>query len=749
MNSEHEIYEYVREAFLRVERGFRTSDRVAVEMATGTGKSCVIELLIQAHENDRILFLTSGVPLLKDFQEKVKAYGPVPYLMTGIYPSFKAEKKVRIKGTSTYDTVAYKELDWLILDEYHALGAEGCWHEYQNLLLNNPHVKVLGLTATPVRSDGQDMCAKIFHGNCVYKLDIETAMKKQILGRPKYYVCHYQNDDLHEVIEELGMGKDLPEASFIQKAKRALANSKGMEHMFQQIIGSRQKGKYMVFCCSNEHMMEMIQQCKERWFLWEGDIGIYYQTAMQHPKNDYDAFVKDNTGRICLFFSVDQFNQGVHNAKLEGLIFFRPTASFRIFSQQYGRLMKAYDLRETVVLDVVQNCANLHYFHCLYSDENKTEAEKEPWELRGSFHVISVDEKVDRVLAEIRAYQNSHLSWEDAYALAKEYFIEHGHLRVPKDTRIHGFNLYQWINEQRYYRWHHSRRSLDPYQIEKLNRIGMDWDPANGQWLENWEIVREWAKENDIQLLTRETAPVNGLNIYRWVHKQRMDYRRGSLSTRQVELLQEIGIYLDYITPAKNEEYLEILEAYIRRTGGVEGLNQEEPLTYRWLHRQMAIACGEAKGRLNHHLRESLEDFGIHLDTRRQKTQRMIEQIEEFTRTHRRLPREEEKEYYGVKEELSRKLSMGKLEKEQERRLINLGMKIKQRSSRKRLSMEQKMAAAIAYRKAKPNEKVTRSTSWEGVSLGEIYHSLQKKQREELNEQELELLDRLMERKEA
>lgn len=66
--------------------------------------------------------------------------------------------------------------------------------------------------------------------------------------------------------------------------------------------------------------------------------------------------------------------------------------------------------------------------------------------------------------------------WEVRYALAEEYYRQHGNLRVPIDYKPNGICLYKWVNEQKQvYHGKRKGKSLSTEQIARLEKIDMKW----------------------------------------------------------------------------------------------------------------------------------------------------------------------------------------------------------------------------------------------------------------------------------
>ena len=71
--------------------------------------------------------------------------------------------------------------------------------------------------------------------------------------------------------------------------------------------------------------------------------------------------------------------------------------------------------------------------------------------------------------------------WEKAYFYAEEYYKEFHNLLVPTDFIFHGFNLGRWISNQRQvFKGTRSDMTLNTNQIQRLESIGMIWEPTSG-----------------------------------------------------------------------------------------------------------------------------------------------------------------------------------------------------------------------------------------------------------------------------
>ena len=76
--------------------------------------------------------------------------------------------------------------------------------------------------------------------------------------------------------------------------------------------------------------------------------------------------------------------------------------------------------------------------------------------------------------------------WELRYAMAADFYSEHGHLRVPANYKVGKVNLHKWVNAQKQvYRGKRAGKALSVEQISRLESIGIDWYGLKNQNFQN------------------------------------------------------------------------------------------------------------------------------------------------------------------------------------------------------------------------------------------------------------------------
>lgn len=139
-------------------------------------------------------------------------------------------------------------------------------------------------------------------------------------------------------------------------------------------------------------------------------------------------------------------------------------------------------------------------------------------------------------------------SWEVRYALAKQYYEEHGGLNIPPTYKTDGIWLNKWINEQRQiYIGNRGKKRLSEEQIKRLDAIGMVWENRNHI---TWS--KAWHKQfKNVQVFYEKFGHLNipsdydegaGKSFATWLVRQRDLKEKGKLSKEQIEMLEAIGM---------------------------------------------------------------------------------------------------------------------------------------------------------------------------------------------------------------
>lgn len=237
------------------------------------------------------------------------------------------------------------DFGYIIIDECH----HGTANTYKKLLGYFKPKFTLGLTATPERTDGEDLL-EVFR-NVAHKLDLKTAVEMGELT-PIRCIRVKTNVDLSTVrINGIKYySQDLESRLFVPERNKLIVDT------YMQYIKNR---KTVVFCASVKHAEEISRLFKENGIACEAVSGTLRNSERARILEQYEY------GNINVLCACDLLNEGWDSQKTEVLFMARPTMSKTLYVQQLGRGMRKCEGKEyLMVFDFIDN-ANM--FNAPYS----------------------------------------------------------------------------------------------------------------------------------------------------------------------------------------------------------------------------------------------------------------------------------------------------------------------------------------------------------------------------------------------
>ena len=237
------------------------------------------------------------------------------------------------------EDLAPDHFDVVIVDEFHHAAAAS----YERVLNHLDPVELLGLTATPERSDGLPIL-QWFDDRIAAELRLWDAIDQQHLSPFLYYGIH-DGLDLREIPWRRGRGYDTTALTDVYTSTDAWAR-----FVVEQVARHADPAtmRCLGFCVSIEHAQFMARHFDAHGIR---SVAIWGDS----PKSDRERALKDlAAGRVNVVFSVDLFNEGIDVPVLDTVLMLRPTESPTLFLQQLGRgLRKAPNKSYCTVLDFV------------------------------------------------------------------------------------------------------------------------------------------------------------------------------------------------------------------------------------------------------------------------------------------------------------------------------------------------------------------------------------------------------------
>lgn len=312
-----------------------------VVLATGLGKTWLSAF--DSQDFERVLFVAHREEILDQAMGTFRRIRPSTHLGQYTGKSKDAAADVLFASVQTLSKAAHlrqfaaDHFDYIVMDEFHHAAAQ----TYRRLIDHFQPQFLLGLTATPERTDGGDLLS-LCDENLVYRSDIPAGIEQGLLC-PFHYFGVPDDVDYTNIPWRSTRFDD-------EQLTLALATQARAENALDQY---RRRGgnRTLAFCCSQRHADFMSQYFVDAGVravaVHSGDGSAPRAASLQRLRE----------GEIDVIFSVDMFNEGVDLPDVDTILMLRPTESKILWLQQFGRgLRQPPDADKTLkVIDYIGN----------------------------------------------------------------------------------------------------------------------------------------------------------------------------------------------------------------------------------------------------------------------------------------------------------------------------------------------------------------------------------------------------------
>lgn len=552
----YQLRDYQVEAVRCTLEEFKTVQATGLIHGTGLGKTITASAVISAYKPKRTLFLAPSAPLVWQAQNKIAKY-------TGL----KCEVEMNIERASrdvfnmapviigTVQTQCAqnnarvfdpKDIDLLILDELHHFTApalRGVVAHYKQ----NPKIKILGLTATPKRTDEQalgqivDSIAHVYElidgKNDGYLVDVKqlfVPVDGLDLSHIKATAEDFNENELQAVLEDerIVQGMIEPICEIVWRVPKDSLKGKPVSEWSSYLRDNGKPRRSIVFCASVKQA-EMFSEILNR-AVRDSSAWVCESTSKKDRARIYDAFSKyEDLHTVC---NVGILGEGYDNPLVENIIQARPTKSLLWYQQTIGRgtrtlegvidglntkeerleaIAKSAKTHVTVV-DFVANCGR----HKLVSSIDILGGKISEQVVERAIKIaqeLGEEVTVDRLILETEEQLQREEENRKAEAERK---------RIESEKRRH-------ILATAHYR---------TIEVSPFENLGMKAVRSRG-----WDIGRQLS-DNQKNTLTNNGVKVDGLTygqVYKIIGEIKRRHQEGKASYRQVEKLRAMGLSID------------------------------------------------------------------------------------------------------------------------------------------------------------------------------------------------------------
>jgi superfamily II DNA or RNA helicase len=311
-----------------------------VVLATGLGKTWLSAF--DSVASRKVLFVAHREEILTQALATFRAIRPHDSL--GRYTGDEKSSSVAVLVASIQtlsrqahlDRFAKDEFDYIIIDEFHHAEAK----TYRRLIEYFTPKFLLGLTATPERTDGADLLA-LCDNNRVYRCDLTEGIHRNLLCPYRYFGVP---DDVN--YRNIRWRNKKFDETALTNAVATQARATNALEQYRKRGGRRT----LAFCVSQRHADFMAE------FLVAHGVAAKAVHAGPTSAPRAESLEALQAGSLSVLCAVDMFNEGVDVPELDTIMMLRPTESRILWLQQFGRGLRLSEPKKILtVIDYIGN----------------------------------------------------------------------------------------------------------------------------------------------------------------------------------------------------------------------------------------------------------------------------------------------------------------------------------------------------------------------------------------------------------
>ncbi len=594
------LYEHNKEAYSKIKKAYSSGENIAgIVHATGTGKSLIALQLAYDNPDKDFVYVVPSLSIVEHLEENMINLG----FKREDFKNIKFRTYQAISNMNKSNTLDKINIDYLVLDEFHHLGAPVWGESVNNLIKCHEDIKIFGMSAYTIRDRNsyfeRDMTGEdeLFFGKIVSNFTLADAIVNNLLPKPIYRSGYFNLDSLVKHLEdklinfpiEVESKKELENK--LNKIKKTIHKSDDAMEILKMNL--KPNGKYIYFCPfkveeNNNDIDSIMSEIKKYLltFMKEEDICFYKTISADNKlgKNSRDAFYNDLdlkgnnvSDKLQIMFAINQYNEGVHVPNIDGVILGRDTKSDIVYYEQIGRALSVNSKnKDTVIIDLVNNIdfikdledhvRNHKKYQSLFKKYNGTHTNKLEDDVDINISMINFD------IYNMLKYVSDRLSintFEENYKRIVNYFNLHNNSNVPNKFKTfdginydeNGIDMSVWL---RTIRTNYNKLSDDKKLM--LEKVKFVLNPNFEKWFSKYNIAKLYYQENNHLNIPVKFKTFDGINydekgyaIGSWNSFQRANYDK--LSKEQKKLLSEIK-FVKSVNKAKFFSKYELLKIY-------------------------------------------------------------------------------------------------------------------------------------------------------------------------------------------
>lgn len=550
-------------AFQKAVQSLETLNRAAVFHPTGTGKSCIVWKVVEAHPQTTFFWLVAGAQRLALRQAELTRYngGTLPGNVR-----FCDCEKLAAATPEQWVRLGEQKPGCIVLDCYHELSAV-CWAQsVQKLLRMCPQAKVLGLGVP----NGAPVCAaaqELFADCIVSHMTVAEAMAAGTMPVPSAYAALLwpQEEELATLrarIKNLCMPKgDTSLRVQYEELSWSLRQVENLTVLLPRLL-SDTSGHYLVLFESAAYQEKLGTELEQ--LLRTVDPAVRFYAADHACFADsaaVETFLSDTAPgpKVLLCVNAPGVQQPLEG--LAGVILVRQSSLMSTFKQMLCRALVAAGSRSVPVFDLVAQFEGLGNGRTLQRD--CTEAMTRAGSKTPGFRQERPMQQTYRLYGKLRREMEAR--WEVLCQAAADAAAKEGTLELPRSYTIHsGVPVGKWLELQRQVQAGQRPGRLTAEQAAKLEKLGIRWNHRlEAAWEKGFASAQKYRTEHGDLLVPVRYRDKNDFALGEWIVYNRQRYLGGNLTQNRIERLEAIGMVWSTSNDLWEQNYAAATQYYL------------------------------------------------------------------------------------------------------------------------------------------------------------------------------------------
>lgn len=343
----------------KIKQAYNSGETVVGDVqATGTGKSFIGLQLVLDNKSKKTIWVVPSNAIIEHIEHIINNNPTLD--RNRDFPNLQIITYTSLVNKSRKE-LADLDVDILILDEFHHIGAPIWGARINTIIETHPELKIFGISAYTVRDRGsnyeRDMAnpegGELFSGKVVNYYDKCDAIIDGVLPSPIYRGSSIGLKGFEEGLSDrISRGKVTPKEYdaykvILTNVRRRLDKAPGAKDLTRMHL--KRNSKCIYFCPPGANLEEIMTEVRS-WFPdYSDDEIVFYKSTSADGldgKLNRDAFYHDKSlegedvsDKLRIMFAINQYNEGTHAPNVDAVILGRATSSEIVANEQIGRAL--------------------------------------------------------------------------------------------------------------------------------------------------------------------------------------------------------------------------------------------------------------------------------------------------------------------------------------------------------------------------------------------------------------------------